>query len=321
MKRVSLSIHIAAGLLMAGAALHRPTVAGPMTVRYDGLVLKSDAGDNHLKLEAQVATRWGRAEAQLSAARAGDGALDGTTRAWWQSDLPDLDTSLRLGSQQAAATLLRSAVDLTGLGLTGRLAPAVLDYALSVGRLDDRAGGLPAAAAWLQRRLGAQGALALHALQVGRALEVGAALDTLGAWPGLGRWGLVQFTEPGAARTRLVSDQRIAWRGTTLQARADRVVSGCSAPSGGGLVLQPASDGCLSVSADAAVDVMPQWQMQLGSSYRLRADDSTARQAFVGAVWQAKPGLRLSVQLQHRGEAEGGQALGASLSYPLTLAF
>lgn len=321
MKRASLSICIGAGLLMAGAALHRPTSAGPMTVRYDGLVLKSDAGDDHLNLQAQVSTRWGRAEARLSAARADDGALDGTTRAWWQSDLTEYDTSLRVGSQQAAATLLRSAVDLTGLGLTGRLAPAVLDYALSVGQLDDRAGGLPAAAAWLQRRLGEQGALALHALQVGRSLEVGAALDTLGAWRGLGRWGLVQFTEPGSARTRLVSDQRFSWLGTTLQARADRVLSGCSSSSGAGLVLQPDADGCLSMSADAAIDVLPQWQMQLGSSYRLRVDDSTARQAFVGAVWQARPGLRLSVTLHHRSVAEGGQALAASLSYPLSLSF
>jgi len=321
MKLARLTISLAAGLVLAGATLHA-SGAGPITLRYDGLVLKSDAGDDHLSVEAAVATRWGRAQAQLLAARGGDGALDGTTtRAWWQSDLPELDTSVSVGSQQSVATFMRSAVDVTGLGLSGRLAPAVLEYALSVGRLDERAGGLPAAAAWLQRKLGAQGAVALHALQVGTSLEVGAALDTLGAWPGIGRWGLVQHSQPGTATTRLVSDQRVALRGATLQARADRVVGGCSSPSGAGLALQPGSDGCLSFSADGAFDVVPNWQMTLGSSYKLRADDSTARQAFVGAVWQARPGLRLSVTLQPRALSEGGQALGASLSYPLNLSF
>src|SRR5690349_18831446 len=138
---------MATGLMLAGAALH--STAGPTTMRYDGLVLKSDAGKDRLSVEAEVATPWGKGEAQLSAARAGGGVLDGTARAWWQSDLHDLDSSLRVGSQQAAATLMRSAVDITGLGLTGRLAPAVLEYALSVGRLDERAGSLPAATAWL----------------------------------------------------------------------------------------------------------------------------------------------------------------------------
>lgn len=320
MNHAKLPLSIAAGLLTAGAALHAWS-AGPTTLRYEGLELKSDAGNDHLTVEAAVATRWGKGEAQFSAARSGAGALDGTTRAWWQSELRELDSSLRLGSQAAAATFLGSALEVTGLGLTGRLAPAVLEYALSVGRLDERAGGLPAATAWLQRKLGQQGTLALRALQVGNTLETSAALDTLGAWPGIGRWGLVQYTQGRTpAQTRLVSDQRLAVKGATLQARADRVVSGCAAPSGAGLAVQPASDGCLTVSADAAVDLVPSWQMKLGSSYKLRADDSVARQAFVGAVWQTR-GLRLSVTLQQRAPAEGGQALGAALSYPLGFSF
>ena len=320
MKRASLPITITAGLMMAGVALHARS-AGTPGVSYDGLVLKSDAGADRLSVQAQFPTRWGKAEAQLTAARNGDGGLVDSARAWWQSDLPELDSAVRVGSQQAVASFLRSAVDLTGLGLTGRLAPAVLDYALAVGRLEQQAGGLPAAAAWLQRKLGPQGALALHALQVGQSFEVGAALDTLGALPGIGRWGLVQNTQPGATKTRLVSDQRLVVRGATVQARADRVVSGCTSPSGAGLALQSAADGCLTLSAEGAFDVKPNWQMTLGSSYKLRADDSVARQAFVGTIWQARPGLRLSLTLQQRAPTQGGQALGASLSYPLNRAF
>ncbi|MBX3606322.1 MAG: hypothetical protein KF788_13670 [Piscinibacter sp.] len=316
-KRTHLSICVA-GALMAGTLWHGAAAAVQTSVRVKSLEFRSDAGDDHLNLEAQLSTSWGRAGARLLAARDAGGALDGTTRAWWKSDLPDLGSSLRLGSQQAAATLLRSAVDLTGLGLAGRWAPAVLDYALSVGRLDDSAGGLPAAAAWLKRRLG-QGALALHALQVGRAYEVGAALDTPGAWPG-GRWGLVQYADPDAAQTRVVGTQRLALRGATLQARADRVVSGCAVPAGIALALPGVPTGCLSVDAGAAVDLLPRWQMLLGSSYQMRPDDSSARQLSLGAVWQSRPGMRLSVTLQ-RGDGDGAQTIGASLSYPLGLPF
>lgn len=277
-----------------------------ITPRDDGLQVRSVTGDGHLTIDARLVTPWGRAGAQLSAARGGAGALEGTTRAWWQSELPLLGTTLRLGSLPARSAPLRDEPALKGLGLAGRYAPAAIDYGLTVGRLEDPQDAGPAASAWLQRRFGAKDLLALQARRQGESAEVGAVLVARTSRSSRARWALVQTAAPQGIRTRLLGEHRLNARRLGLQAQSERVVGTCAASI---------EQACQQLRADATLNLLGGWQLQWGRAYRIAPDASLLREGHVGATWFGA-GVRFSWTLRQRDDGAGPQ-IGLSLSQPL----
>jgi hypothetical protein len=299
----------------------RVEAASPPPGHYDLVLLKSDAAGG-LAVDAQLQTRWGRLDAMALAQRGDDGRVLGAARAGWQNELPELGASFRLGSQRSAATFVRGAFELMGFGLTGRLAPALLDYALAVGRVDNglvASGdprGAPVGSAWLRHMLDAHASIGLHALHSGNSRELGAVLDAGGQWSGLERLGLVQHTGFGQAQTRLVTDHRLSLRGMQLNARAERVVSACLPTASDFAPVLAVPMGCRALSAGGSFDLMPRWQLLLGATYRQHADDRSMRETTLGAAWRPQQGLQMNFTVKRNGTPMGSDhLLGASLSY------
>lgn len=271
-----------------------------------GLQLRSETAGEQLTIEARWVTRWGRAGARLSAARGDGGLLDGTTRAWWQSDLPALASSLRLGSLPTRPLPLREEPALKGLGVIGRVVPMGIDYGLSVGRLEDPSRAEPAASAWLQRRFGPTDSLALQARRQGSTAELGAVLAAGNTRSGRGRWALLQQAAPDGMQTRMLGEHRLSARRLGLQAQADRVVGACTVA---------AAQGCQALRTDATLNLLAGWQLQWGRGYRVGADDTLLREGHVGATWLGA-GLRFAWTLRQRSDGSG-TVFGATLSQPL----
>lgn len=321
--RYPLAILFAVAGLPAAMAVRAAAMPEPLHARGVGLRVGGDATGRGLAADAQWQTRWGQAAARASAWRSEDGRALGAARAWWRSELPGMGAALRLGHQRTTANLVREAADLTGLGLSGRVAPLRLDYALSVGRFASGlfgVAGVPAHVAWLRRAIDARASIGVHMLLSGAAREVGAVFDAGGAWLVLDRLGLVQRAGPQAPpQTRLVSDHHLALRGLAVQARAEWVVDGCGAwPPAGLAPAGPQGAGCAGLSANGQVELLPSWQLRLGTNYRRDADESSLRQDTVGAAWRPQKGVRLEFSLQ-RDDGSTGSAhrVGARLSYPL----
>lgn len=290
----------------------------------DPLVVRTRLGNDGLVLDAQWLAGWGRFQAETGARGVADGRIAGIARAWWQADVPDLAASLRLGSQPLPGPLVRGAMDVMGFGLAGRLAPALFDYAFTVGRPSDPATGQPGVGqstttAWLRQALDGQLALGLHALQQGTLREVGAVLDGVFGWPGPQRLGVVQHEQGDLRQTRWLAVQRFNAPGTSVTTRAEGVVDRClGVPAPALPAASTMTGGCAALAADASFAVDGRWKLLAGSTVQRTADDASARRAMVGTAWRAPGGAKVKLTLERR-ERPGSRddAVAATIAYPL----